>query len=915
MRPALVWCLLLAPTAVMGQMPAPSFAGRPLDAWVKDLADPNPLVREEALEVIARLGVQAKSAADAVRPLLKDPLATTRLRAALALWKIERKPEVVLPVLAEASRDDSRATRLLVLDVAQEIAPDAREIAPILVECLGETDQAIRSRALVALDRVGPAAVTALVAGLKHDNAEVVRQVLASLGRLGPRAAEAAPAVRERLKDKTPTVRIAAASTLWAIAKDSDSALPVLLELVKGNDAAVRMSAYQVLFLYQPMPKGAIPAIEAALEDRDPLTRVRAADALYELDGRTKTTLPVLLAGIKDQNNYTARFQARVTLGKMPSAAKEIIPALVEHARQSPQFSAAHADVGYVLGRMGEAALEPLEGLLKDPTPSLRNLAINALVDIGDKGPTVLARHLPKVDANDRRNILAALTRYRGKSDEVVKALVETFKDGDAAVAEASLSTLINMGPRAAAAAPAALEFLKDPKRPQHFRSRTAQLFVSIGPAAKPAVPGLVELLKDTKTEDWLRQSVVPALGGIGPGAMEAVPALVAMLRDTPPTLRLRVLTAIRDINPLHEAIVPGVLALLKDPQTAGNLPGYAVFLGQLGPDARAAVPTLIEKLKESRIPHQKQEIVNALGRIGPAAREAIPALKEQLGDREPAYQAAVATALARVGAKDKEIVLTLIEVVKARPGFHRTELFEVLDRLGPDAAPALKELLAQWRGTTVLDERIRLAEAIASIDAEATKELLPWAREQSSAPFAAGRLAFIIWRADPKSPDGLPRLVKMLHEPSPYVRGYAAQGLTRIGPAAREHADEVEKLLSPTLDPKLPADQRAAQEQSNAFQVLHAARALSRIDPKKASKAALALGELAKLDAPALLYYRQQAIESLAAMGPDAAPVLPALIEVYQNQGSGVRYQLLDAIRQIDPKALAKLASSQPGK
>src|SRR5437764_14963549 len=78
--------------SIAGQEPAaaePAFAERPLSAWIKDLGDPNPLVREEALEALSRLGPDAKKSVDAIRPLLKAPLNTTRLRAAIALGKIE----------------------------------------------------------------------------------------------------------------------------------------------------------------------------------------------------------------------------------------------------------------------------------------------------------------------------------------------------------------------------------------------------------------------------------------------------------------------------------------------------------------------------------------------------------------------------------------------------------------------------------------------------------------------------------------------------------------------------------------------------------------------------------------------------------------------------------------------------------
>src|SRR5262245_24309082 len=107
-RSLIIVGILLFNTPVFAQPPKkdePTYDGRPLSLWVKDLRDPKPVVREEALETIAFLGTEAAIAADAVRPFLRDPSLNLRLRAALALWKIERKADQVLPILMVATAD------------------------------------------------------------------------------------------------------------------------------------------------------------------------------------------------------------------------------------------------------------------------------------------------------------------------------------------------------------------------------------------------------------------------------------------------------------------------------------------------------------------------------------------------------------------------------------------------------------------------------------------------------------------------------------------------------------------------------------------------------------------------------------------------------------------------------------------
>jgi hypothetical protein len=61
-------------------------AERPLADWVKDPDSDQPLVREEAIEMIASFGAGARSAAPRSRVLLKDDRPPVRARAAIASW-------------------------------------------------------------------------------------------------------------------------------------------------------------------------------------------------------------------------------------------------------------------------------------------------------------------------------------------------------------------------------------------------------------------------------------------------------------------------------------------------------------------------------------------------------------------------------------------------------------------------------------------------------------------------------------------------------------------------------------------------------------------------------------------------------------------------------------------------------------
>src|SRR5262249_8842844 len=77
----------------------PTPPGTPLRDWVEALKDRDPFVREEALLVLGDLGPAARDAVPAITPLLTEDAAFVRVRAALALWKIDRRGKETVPVL------------------------------------------------------------------------------------------------------------------------------------------------------------------------------------------------------------------------------------------------------------------------------------------------------------------------------------------------------------------------------------------------------------------------------------------------------------------------------------------------------------------------------------------------------------------------------------------------------------------------------------------------------------------------------------------------------------------------------------------------------------------------------------------------------------------------------------------------
>ena len=146
---------------------------------------------------------------------------------------------------------------------------------------LNSPDVDERLFAIKTLQKIGPAAVPALVAVLKDDDAKVRRRATYALGRIGPAADAAIPDLVAAIKDATVEVRRVAVSALGRIGPAADAAIPDLVAALSDDDAKTQKSA---AFALGRIGRGrpAVPALVAALKDEDSWVRQSAAFALGE---------------------------------------------------------------------------------------------------------------------------------------------------------------------------------------------------------------------------------------------------------------------------------------------------------------------------------------------------------------------------------------------------------------------------------------------------------------------------------------------------------------------------------------------------------------------------------------------------------------------------------------------------------
>jgi hypothetical protein len=329
-------------------------------------------------------------------PALEVELGRSDDRQVLGILEEIGEPAVpALCKLLEPNRD--AAFRLEVLHVLAQLGPKARTAVPTLLQCLADTDSSTTvggrelklypyaERALGRIDRPGKGSLGVLTEALGDAKHPLKRRWAAILlGRLGPDAREAVPALTKAVDSGPDKLRTCAIQALGRVG---------------GAEAAKVLAAR--------LPK--LPEDNASLIEA--LGETREASAL-----RT-------LVGVIRRNPYRP-VMGRAILKFGRAALEPLLPLLRDKDRRTRERAA--WAIG-ALGAHGAPAVEPLRALLKDDHEAVR---CAAAVSLGEIGPAAAPAVPDLIRLIDEGN--AAIGAFRGigpKARAAVPALIRVLRD------------------------------------------------------------------------------------------------------------------------------------------------------------------------------------------------------------------------------------------------------------------------------------------------------------------------------------------------------------------------------------------------------------------------------------------------------------------------------------------------------
>lgn len=260
-----------------------------------------------------------------------------------------------------------------------------------LREALQAKDGRIREQAAEALGAIGASAQAVLCEALLDPDHEIRAAAARALGQ-GEGGASAVAPLRAALQDREPFVRLRAAEALGALGPRAAQAAPALVVLLKDPQAPVwvRHAVVEALGRIGPTVREAADAqsaLAAALDDPDPWLRVHAVWALGEC-GPPDEVIGLIRSKLGDED-FEVRAAAAEALGLLGPDALPALRVVLRDPAADVRPMAVCA-----LGRIGTAARDDLEAVREDPDPQVRAACVEAFAEIQERESRRHARML-----------------------------------------------------------------------------------------------------------------------------------------------------------------------------------------------------------------------------------------------------------------------------------------------------------------------------------------------------------------------------------------------------------------------------------------------------------------------------------------------------------------------------------------
>lgn len=525
-----------------------------------------------------------------------------------------------------------------------------------------------KKAAVVALGKLGPdakAAVPALMKALRKDLWNLCKESVKSLGQIG---AGGVPAIVDSFD-------IESRFPLTGFNRSGETVFSENGELLYWAALGIEAGG-----------KDSMAALVKEMSSQKGLKKVNAAIVHIWLTGKLDKGLATLAAGLKDPQLNTRRVAA-AAIGKLGQRAKSVTPQLVPLLQDKDKDT--RTIVAIALGWVGRDLPAVLPALIRlyngEAESSVRAAVIEAIARFDVSRPGVLLAlgvATRDADASNRREAMLYVSDKGKAALPVLHAVKLGLKDEESSVRGPACEAIINMGPGAQSATPLLLPLLKDKER--SVRALAAEAISAVRAPAKDVVPALTEALgrrdEDLQVEAALalknygaeaksalpalikllsggrfpKQAAAMALGAMGKAAMPAKDKLTALIMDGDEALRYSSAKALEQIAPGASCLKPLMNRALDSNETERVRMACLQAAKSNGQADKDLIVVWI-KLLDSDDGQTRLSAVSRLGEWGEQAKTAVPALTKALKDPRKEVQKAAREAIKAIAPPKKK--------------------------------------------------------------------------------------------------------------------------------------------------------------------------------------------------------------------------------------------------------------------
>jgi len=563
-------------------------------------------------------------------------------------------------------------------------------------------------------ERETAGSISLLTARLKDDAAIVRAAAALSLGRFGPAAIDAAPALLDLLIDPTgtPGYRLSisgpAATALAAIGGDAKAEM--VRRLLDRLAIPDRPDHWTAVGLLEMVSKDVLePMIRRLVDPRTPRPIrtgiLKLLDRSFGCDESDQTehksvfrpvacvVRPTLLSLLHD-DDASVRLSAFKLIAVTEEEQSVLVESFLSAARHIDPFEME------TFAKLFKISAIPLIVTgLKDPDADVRTSTAFVLAEFADDLPD---DEVVEVDPTEEPELADVDQRASGQplKAQAVSALSSALHDPDTQVRWAAAWAVGRLHSTDPKVIDCLIEMVRD-------RTTRVRRGASIHVMFWDQDGGGGDWSSGKADGETLRLAAIQALEGSPCEPAAAVLALVDALHDGDGLIRLHAVTALGVIGREARVAVPALTEALRSNEIVAGVLGQewapgtnsvplalaaAAALGNFGADALSAVPDLITRLSDPN-PRVRDEAAMALARIGPAAAAAVPALIDAINSDKPGEPSSSAIeALKQID--PAKAVSVLIEMLRDPDLDRRSAAATVLGDLGPEAAEAIPNLI-----------------------------------------------------------------------------------------------------------------------------------------------------------------------------------------------------------------------------